>query len=135
MCGIVAGRITMCSPVAYYLVRVHGNAEEAGVGVDQLVDVSDPQVPEDRGVVEVGQIGHVLAAVELGRVDLTDQVLLEDLLLAALDLDRHFLALRALDETLGEAARGLVGHPAGLLRIIRLRLDRKIVQNICAIFD
>ena len=117
------------------LVRVDSDTEEAGVGVDQPLNVPLVQVEQDGGVVEVSQVGHVLAAVELGRVDLTDQVLLEDLLLAALDLDRHFLALGALDETLGEAARGLVGHPAGLLRIVRLRLNRKIVQNICAIFD
>ena len=39
-----------------YLVRVDSDTEEAGVGVDQLVDISDPQVPEDRGVVQVGQV-------------------------------------------------------------------------------
>ena len=65
-----------------HLVRVDGNTEEAGVCVDQLVDISDLQVPKDGGVVEVGQVGHVLAAVELGRVDLAHLVLFVHLLLA-----------------------------------------------------
>ena len=64
-----------------YLVGVHCNTEEAGVSVDKLVDISDPQVPEDRGIIEVGQVGHVDAAVELGRVDLADLVLLPNFFL------------------------------------------------------
>ena len=64
-----------------HLVGVDGDTEEAGVGVDQLVDISDLQIPENRGVIEIGQIGHILAAVELGGVDLTHLVLLVHLLL------------------------------------------------------
>ena len=58
------------------LVGIDGDTEEAGVGVDQPLDVPLVQVEEDGGVVEVGQVGHVLAAVVLGRVDLGDQLLL-----------------------------------------------------------
>ena len=65
-----------------HLVGVDGDTEEAGVGVDQLVDISDLQIPENRGVIEIGQVGHILAAVELGGVDLTHLVLLVHLLLA-----------------------------------------------------
>ena len=65
-----------------HLVGVDGDTEEAGVGVDQLVDISDLQVPEYGGVIEVGQVGHILAAVELGGVDLAHLVLLVHLLLA-----------------------------------------------------
>ena len=54
------------------LVRVDGDAEEAGVGVDQLVLVPHHRVPENAGVAEEGQVGHVLGAVELGRVDLAN---------------------------------------------------------------
>ncbi len=66
-----------------HLVRVDGNTEEARVGVDELVDVADPQVPEHGGVVQVGQVRHVVTAVELGRIDLAYLVLLEHLLLTA----------------------------------------------------
>ena len=38
--------------------------------VDELLDVSGGEVPEDGGVVEVGQPGHVLAHVKLGWIDL-----------------------------------------------------------------
>ena len=68
-----------------HLVGVDGDTEEAGVGVDQLVDISDLQVPEDGGVIEVGQVGHILAAIELGGVDLAHLVLLVHLLLAPMN--------------------------------------------------
>ena len=58
------------------LVGIDGDTEEAGVGVDQPLDVPLVQVEEHGGVVEVGQVGHVLAAVVLGRVHLGDQLLL-----------------------------------------------------------
>ena len=105
-----------------YLVRVDRDTEEPGVGVDELVHVANSQVPQDRGVVEVGQVGHVLAAVELRGVDLADQVLLEHLLLPALDGHGHLLSLGVLDEPLAEPTGCLVGHPARLLRVIGLRL-------------
>ena len=56
------------------LVRVDGDAEEAGVGVDQLGLVPHHRVPEDAGVAEEGEVGHVLRHVELWRVDLADRV-------------------------------------------------------------
>ena len=49
------------------LVRVDGDTEEAGVGVDQLVLIAHHGVPEDAGVAKERQIGHVLRAVELDR--------------------------------------------------------------------
>ena len=108
-----------------YLVGVDSDTEEARVGVDKLVNISDPQVPEDRGVIEVSQVGHVGAAVELWRVDLTDLVLLPDLLLS---LAGHgdLLPLRGLDHSLIEAPGGFVRHPAGLLRVVRLALRERM---------
>ena len=90
--------------------------------VDEPLNISLLEIEEHGGVVEVGQVGHVLAAVELRGVDLADQVLLEHLLLPALDGHGHLLSLGVLDEPLAESARCLVGHPAGLLRVIGLRL-------------
>ena len=52
------------------LVRVDGDTEESGVGVDQLVLVSDHGVPEDASVTEESEVSHVLRVVELGGVDL-----------------------------------------------------------------
>ena len=105
-----------------YLVRVDSDTEEARVGVDKLVDISDPQVPQDGGIIEVGQVGHVNAAVELGRVDLSDLVLLPDLLLT-LAGHRDLLPLRGLDHSLIEAPGGFVRDPAGLLGVVRLVLQ------------
>merc|ERR1712073_87014 len=69
------------------LVGVDGDTEEAGVGVDQLVLVPDHGVPQDAGVTKVGEVGHVLGAVVLGRVHLVKPSLLEHLLFPAnLDL-------------------------------------------------
>ena len=51
--------------------------------------VSGPEVVKDGGLVEVGQVGHVLTLFKLGRVDLLDLIPLEDLLVvtdAHLDL-------------------------------------------------
>merc|ERR1712045_343494 len=68
------------------LVGVDGDTEEAGVGVDQLVLVPDHRVPQDAGVTQIGEVSHVLGAVELGRVHLGDSrnliVVLECLFLA-----------------------------------------------------
>ena len=69
-----------------YLVGVDSDTEEARVGVDKLVNISDPQVPQDRGVIEVSQVGHVGAAVELGRIDLPNLILLPDFFLCDIDL-------------------------------------------------
>ena len=61
------------------LVRVDGDTEEAGVGVDQLVLVPDHRVPENAGVPEEGEVSHVLRAVKLGGVDLADRLAFEGL--------------------------------------------------------
>ena len=42
------------------LVRVDGDTEEAGVGVDQFILVSDHGVPEDTSVTEESEVSHVL---------------------------------------------------------------------------
>ena len=43
--------------------------KEARVGVDHFGLVSGLQIPEDRRVVEEGQVDHVFALLKLGRVD------------------------------------------------------------------
>ena len=105
-----------------YLVRVDSDTEEARVGVDKLVDISNPQVPQDRGVIEVGQVGHVNAAVELGRVDLSNLVLLPDLFLS-LAGHSDLLPLRGLDHSFIEAPGGFVRDPTRLLGVVRLVLQ------------
>ena len=72
------------------LVGVDGDTEEARVGVDQLVLVPDHRVPENAGVTKEGEVGHVLRAVKLGGVDLTDRVCLVCLHFA-IDVDLKFL--------------------------------------------
>ena len=65
------------------LVGVNHDHEEARVGVDHLALVAGLQVPEDRSVIEIGQVDHVLALLELGRVDATYISSLEGELLVA----------------------------------------------------
>ena len=69
-----------------YLVRVDCYTEESRICVDKLIDISDSQVPQDRGVIEIRQVGHVGAAVELGRIDLPNLILLPDFFLCDIDL-------------------------------------------------
>ena len=86
------------------LVGVDGNTEEAGVGVDQPLNIPLVQVEEDRSVVEVGEVGHVLAAIILGRVDLCDQLLLVLFCLSCrsslCDLHLHLVSIRLFDHPL-----------------------------------
>ena len=103
------------------LVGVDSDTEEARVGVDQPLHVAHLQVKEDRGVIEVGQVGHVLAAVILGRVDLGHQLLLERLILAgpgALgDLHLDLVPSCLLDETLAKLLLGM-GNIARSFRVV-----------------
>jgi len=50
-------------------------------GVDELGLVTDLQVMEDRAVIEEGQVGHILALLKLGRVDLSNLIGGEDFFL------------------------------------------------------
>ena len=94
------------------LVRIDSDTEETRVGVDELVDISHFQVPEHRSVIQVGQVGHVLAAVKLGRVHLPNLILLEHLLITTLYGDGNLVSLGGLDKTLEKASGWFVGHPA-----------------------
>ncbi len=67
------------SDKAFYIVRYpKGRSVSENVLSD---DIPDNRVPQDAGVVEVGQAGHVIGAVKLGRVDLANMVFLEDFFL------------------------------------------------------
>ena len=108
------------------LVRVDSDTEEAGVGVDQPLNVPLVQVEQDGGVVEVGQVGHVLAAVVLGRVDLGDQLLLVLLGLSSGgtlgDLHLDLVAVGLLNHALGKLLLR-VGHIGGPLGVVGLLGD------------
>jgi len=54
-------------------------------GIDELGLVANLQVVEDRGIIEKGQVGHVLTLLELGRVDLTNLGRGEDFFLQTLN--------------------------------------------------
>jgi hypothetical protein len=54
------------------LVRIHHNTEETRVGVDELVDESYFQVPEDGSIIQERQVSHVLTLLKLGRIDLAN---------------------------------------------------------------
>ena len=64
-------QVNLANPVRVQrvpLVRVDNHHKEAGIRMDHLRLVTGLQVPEDRGVVEEGQVDHVLALLELGRI-------------------------------------------------------------------
>jgi hypothetical protein len=49
--------------------------------VDEATGVSGPEIVEHGGFVQVGHVGHVIAALELGWVHLLQDILLNGLLL------------------------------------------------------
>merc|ERR1712004_846095 len=114
------------------LVGVDNHDEETGVGVDQLGLVAGLQVPEDGRVVEVSQVDHVLALLELGRVDTADLASLEGELLVAhsdghLDVDVSALHsqvsdVSGLQNTLLVAVGLGVHDPDGGLGVVGLGL-------------
>ena len=119
------------------LVGIDSNTEKTRVGVDESLNITLLQVEQNRSIVEVGQVRHVLAAVVLGRVDLGDKLLLEGLSFAlpgALQhLDLDLVSGGLLDNTLGELllwvrniarALGIIGLLGDLL--LDLITDEKI---------
>ena len=86
--------------------------------VDQLGLVSRPEVMEDRGLVEIGEVGHVLTLLKLGRVDLLDLISLEHLLVVS-NGDLDLASILRLQHTLDKATFS-VRNPKGLLCIISL---------------
>ena len=62
-------QVNLANPVRVQrvpLVRVDNHHKEAGIRMDHLRLVTGLQVPEDGGVVKIGQIHHVLAFFKLG---------------------------------------------------------------------
>merc|ERR1719438_671941 len=112
------------------LVGINGNTEETRVGVDQLVDITNDRVPVDTGIAKEGKTSHVIGAVKLGRVDLLDLILLEDLHLST-NIDSDLVAVNGLLETRQVASVSLVGDPDRLLGVIRLglQLDLQLITD------
>ena len=78
---------------------------------------------EDTGVTKVGQVGHILGAVKLGRIDLTDLVLSEGLHLS-IDQDGDLASSLARGETLQVTSSLQAGrrNPHRFLSIVGLGL-------------
>ncbi|MFN9956630.1 MAG: hypothetical protein ACK55I_26315, partial [bacterium] len=74
--------------------------------VDELVDIPNHRVPQNTGIPQIGQIGHIIRAVKLRRVDLADLLLLEDLHLSP-NLDSDLVAILGLQQALEIAAISL----------------------------
>jgi hypothetical protein len=53
-------------------VRVDTDAKETGISVNLEDFVTIPQIVENAGLVEDGQVGHVLLLLELGRIAIED---------------------------------------------------------------
>merc|ERR550532_63808 len=111
------------------LVRVDNNHEETRVGVDKLCLVASLQIPEDGGVIEEGQVDHVLDLLELGRVDLANRGSLEGELLVT--NGHHALAggvlqVPGLQDTFLVAMSLLIGDPDRLLGVVDLGLVRSL---------
>ena len=66
-------QVNLANPVRVQrvpLVRVDNHHKEAGIRMDHLRLVTGLQIPEYRGVIEEGQVDHVLNLLELWRIDL-----------------------------------------------------------------
>merc|ERR1719233_909576 len=73
-------KIDLAHPVSVNwvaLVRVDNNHKKTRVSVDHLSLVTSLQIPEDRGIIEEGQVDHVLALLKLGRVDFSNKCTFE----------------------------------------------------------
>merc|ERR1719310_1419859 len=108
------------------LVGVDNNHEETRVGMDHLGLVTGLQVPEDRSVIEEGQVDHVLDLLELGWVDLANLGRLVGELLVTNGhnaLGSGILEVSiVLQETLLVSTGLGVGDPDRLLGVVRLGL-------------
>ena len=103
--------------------------EEARVGVDHFGLVSGLQIPEDRSIVEEGQVDHVLALLELGRVDLADLSSLVGELLVTDGNDAlagGVLDVSGLQQSLPVSSSLGAGNPDRLLSVVRLLLVRSL---------
>merc|ERR1711881_234122 len=108
------------------LVGVDDNHEKTRVSMDQLALVASLQIPEDRSIIEEGQVDHVLALLELGRVDLANLSSLKSELFVT-NRDDTFASwiLKIgiiLEDTLAISMSLGVGDPDGLLGVVRLLL-------------
>ena len=56
------------------LVGVDRDTEEARVCVNELFNIAHLQVEQDRSIVKVGQVGHVLTQIILRRIHLRDEL-------------------------------------------------------------
>ena len=93
--------------------------------MDKLALVTGLQVPEDRGIIEEGQVDHVLNLFELGRVDLSHLGALDGELLMTHDhqaLGGGVLDVSGLQLTLLVSVSLLIGDPDGLLGVVGLAL-------------
>ena len=101
--------------------------------MDHLGLVASLQVPEDGGVVEEGQVDHVLALLELGRVDLADLSSLVSELLVA---DSHHtlrsgvIDVSGLEDSLPVATVLRVRDPDRLLGVVGLGLVSSLHLNV-----
>jgi hypothetical protein len=89
-----------------HLVGVNSDAEKTRIGVDKELSVSRSENVEDRGFVEVSQVGHVFTLVVLGRVAFHNIFLL--------DLVNFFVVV---SDELGHTALGLGPFTSGVTHI------------------
>merc|ERR1719150_209835 len=116
------------------LVGVDNNHKKTRVGMDHLGLVTGLQVPEDRSVIEEGQVDHVLNLLELGRVDLAHLGRLVGELLVTHGHDALGCGILEVSIVLQHAllvSPGLgIGDPDGLLGIVRLGLVRPLHLDV-----
>merc|ERR1719270_3207838 len=114
------------------LVRVDNNNEETRVGVDHLGLVTSLQVPEDRSIIEEGQVDHVLALLKLGWIDLANLGGLVGELLVTNShktLGSRILQVTRLQQTFSVSSSLGTGNPDRLLRVIGLLLVNSLHVN------
>ena len=99
--------------------------------IDEFMKISRMEVVKNGGLVEIGQVGHVLALRKLRRVNLLNLILLQDPLLFLVrswsqgHLDGDLVAVGRVDDALDETAF-LERNPAWPLRIVGLKMKETL---------
>ena len=80
-----------------YLVWIDGDTEKARVGVDQLIFVSYNRIPKNTSIIQIRQARHIIAAVKLWWIDLSNLIFLVDFLLKAMTIQSNELPYQTHD--------------------------------------
>lgn len=97
--------------------------------VNQIGIISCFEIMQNRGLVQISQVAHVLTFLKLGWINLLNLILFEEsLIFAAIQLDCHFVAFGRVDDAFDKSTF-LDWNPAWSFRIVRLRVKKIVFKD------